>query len=80
MGKALAKCTIERRCKQRNGPLLGHGLDISQLRRLRGLGTVNFIGSFKLNCSSTERSKLTQDHRWIDKQSDEKTEVLLIRC
>ena len=30
--RVLARCTIERRCKQRNGPLLGHGLDISQLR------------------------------------------------
>ena len=44
------------------------------------LATLNFMGSFKLNCSSTERPKLTQDHRWIDKQSDQKTEVLLIRC
>ena len=36
------------------------------------LATVSFMGSFKLNCSSTERPKLTQDHRWIDKRSDEK--------
>ena len=69
---------IEQRCKQRNGPLFRHGLDISQLRPL--LAILNFMGSFKLNCSSTERPKLTQDHRWIDKQSDQKTEELLIRC